>query len=207
MLHDVVLVKPGERITMDGEVIAGTSAVNEAPITGESRPVVKSPGDTVYGGTLNGFGALDIEVTHLFRDTTLARFIHWVEEARSHRARAQLFIDRFARIYTPIVVCIAIGIAILPPLFEALHSIVSHAPIQLTSAHLSIARALTVLLISCPCALVISTPVAIVTAIGNASRTGVLVKGGACLEAAASLKAVLYDKTGHSPPGTAELNG
>jgi Cd2+/Zn2+-exporting ATPase len=204
-LHETVLVKPGERISMDGVILTGTSAVNEAPITGESLPVRKQPGDTVFGGTLNGSGALEFQVTHLFRDTTLARIIHWVEEAQARRAPAQQFIDRFARVYTPIVVGLAVAIALFPPLAALLWDLFHHAPAHPAYFSLWLSRALAMLLISCPCALVISTPVAIVTAIGSASRNGVLVKGGACLEAVARLRVLLYDKTGTLTTGHCQI--
>jgi len=187
--EEIVLVRPGERIPMDGEIIAGASAINEAPVTGESVPADKGPGDYVFAGTLNGPGALEFRVTHVFRDTVLARIIHHVEEAQAQRAPTQQFIDRFARVYTPIVVGLAILIAVLPPLGQILWHITPAWKEWLL-------RALSLLIIACPCALVISTPVAIVTAIGTASRNGALIKGGAYLEQIGELRALLYDKTG-----------
>jgi Cd2+/Zn2+-exporting ATPase len=195
-LYETVLVRPGERIAMDGEVAAGESAVNEAPITGESMPADKKAGDRVYAGTLNGPGALEVRVTCVYRETVLAKIIHRVEEAQAQRAPAQQFIDRFAARYTPMVVVLAFVVAILPPsalwLWHAVHG---SAALTWTWSDWFV-RALSLLIIACPCALVISTPVAIVTAIGTASRAGALVKGGAYLEELSRLRAILYDKTG-----------
>ncbi len=190
---EILQVRPGERIPMDGTLITGSTTVDQAPITGESLPVHKHIGDTVYGGTLNGSGAFNFEVTHRFEDTMLARIVHWVEEAQAQRAPAQEFIDRFARLYTPIVVGLALCAATLPPAFALLSG--AHTSIAIVFA-LWVSRALALLLIACPCALVISTPVAIVTAIGSASRNGILVKGGATLEAVGNARVLLYDKTG-----------
>ena len=181
---DLVIVKPGEKIPLDGTVRAGVSYVNQAPITGESLPVEKAAGADVFAGAINGRGALDIEVTRLRRDSTLARIIHLVETAQSQRAPSQTFVDRFARVYTPIVLALAGAIAVLPPL--------------LFSASWAdwIYRSLVLLVISCPCALVISTPVSIVSALAAAARKGVLIKGGARLEQLASVRCVAFDKTG-----------
>lgn len=180
---DRVRVRPGERIPADGEVLEGTSAVDESPITGEAIPVDKGPGERVYAGTVSGYGALVVRVTQPPSDSTLARIVRLVEQAQAQRAPSQRFVDRFARIYTPAVIAIAVAIAIFPPLLTG-------AP-----ASAWILRALTLLIIACPCALVISTPVAIVSALGRAAREGVLIKGGAYLEAAGELGAVAFDKT------------
>jgi Cd2+/Zn2+-exporting ATPase len=180
---DLLFVRPGERVPADGEVFAGRSAVNQAPITGESLPVEKQAGDAVFAGTLNGSGALEVRATRAYRDTTLARIIHRVEEAQAQRAPTQQLIDRFARIYTPIVVALALAVAVVPPL-------VSGAWAEW------FLRGLSLLIIACPCALVVSTPVAIVTALGAASRMGALVKGGAYLEELGRVRALLFDKTG-----------
>lgn len=181
---EILLVKPGEKIPLDGVVLAGESPVNQAPITGESLPVEKSAGDEVYAGTINGYGALEIRVTHLRRDTTLARIIALVELAQSQRAPSQAFVERFARYYTPAVIVLAIGIAAVPPLFFG-------QPFGTWFY-----RALVLLVISCPCALVISTPVSVVSAIAAAARKGVLIKGGVHLERTGSVRCVAFDKTG-----------
>ncbi len=180
---DLVRVLPGERIPADGEVVEGTSAVDEAPITGEAVPVDKGPGDRVYAGTVSGYGALIVRVAQAPADSALARIVRLVEQAQAQRAPSQRFVDRFARVYTPVVITIAVAIAIIPPLLAG-------AP-----ANPWILRALTLLVIACPCALVISTPVAIVSALGRAARDGVLVKGGSYLEAAGEINAVAFDKT------------
>jgi Cd2+/Zn2+-exporting ATPase len=179
-----VIVRPGEKVAVDGEVLSGTSDVNEAPITGESLPVAKAAGDEVFAGTINGRGALELRVTRVGRDTRLAHVIHLVEEAQSRRAPVQAFVDRFARIYTPAVIALAAAVAVLPPLFEA------SDPVSW------LYRALVLLVIACPCALVISTPVSIVSALSAAARHGVLVKGGVHLERLAAARVVAFDKTG-----------
>ena len=183
-VDDVVLVGPGEKIPVDGRVVAGSSHVNQAPVTGESLPAEKNAGDEVFAGTINGRGALDIAVTRLRRDSTLARIIHLVERAQAQRAPSQAFVDRFARIYTPIVLILAAVVAVLPPLVLA------------GAWDVWFYRALVLLVISCPCALVISTPVSIVSGLAAAARKGVLIKGGAHLEKLASVTCVAFDKTG-----------
>jgi Cd2+/Zn2+-exporting ATPase len=183
-LDEVLLIKPGEKIPLDGTVVSGSSPVNQAPITGESLPVDKSPGHDVYAGTINGHGALDIRVTHLRKDTTLARIISLVEVAQSQRAPSQAFVERFAHYYTPAVIALAIGISTVPPLLLG-------QPFDVWFY-----RALVLLVIACPCALVISTPVSIVSAIAAAARKGVLIKGGVHLERTARIRCVAFDKTG-----------
>lgn len=195
-LGDIVRVKPGERIPVDGEIVSGNSAINEAPITGESVPVDKGPGDPVFAGTLNGQGAIEFCVTHVYRDTALARIIHRVEEAQAQRAPAQQMIDRFARRYTPAVVGLAIVVSLVPPLASSAYHSLNHMAMPDGVWATWFLRGLSLLIIACPCALVISTPVAVVTAIGSASRNGVLIKGGVYLEEAGRLRAMLYDKTG-----------
>jgi Cd2+/Zn2+-exporting ATPase len=190
---DIVLVKPGTRLPVDGKVQKGQSTVNQAPVTGESIPVAKAPGDDVFAGTLNEFGALEISVTREASDSTLARIIHMVEEAQEQKATSERLVTRFARYYTPIVVGLAVLIAAVPPL-------VLHAAWQPW-----IYRALTLLLVSCPCALVISTPVTVVAAIGNAGRYGVLIKGGSHLETAGAIQAIAFDKTGTLTAGQPEV--
>ena len=179
-----IVIRPGDKVPLDGRVTAGHSDVNEAPITGESLPVDKRPGDEVYAGTINGRGALDLAVTRVGRDTRLAQIIHLVEVAQAQRAPVQSFVDRFARIYTPSVIALAAFVALVPPLmFNA-------------DGTTWLYRALVLLVISCPCALVISTPVSIVAALSAAARNGVLIKGGAHLERLAGVRVVAFDKTG-----------
>ena len=198
---DVVVVRPGEKIPLDGVVASGDSHVNQAPVTGESLPVEKVAGDEVFAGTINGRGALDVRVTRLRGDSTLARIIELVERAQAQRAPSQTFVERFARVYTPAVLVLAALIAIGPP--------------AVLGAEWSvwIYRALVLLVISCPCALVISTPVSVVSALAAAARKGVLIKGGAHLERLADVRCIAFDKTGTLTKGelrvveTAALDG
>lgn len=192
---DILLVRPGERIALDGEVLCGSSGVDQSPVTGESIPVEKNTGDRIYAGSLNGRGFLEVKVTKAVQDSTLARITRLVEEAQDQRAPSQQFVDVFARYYTPAVIIAAVLTAAIPPLalgqpftpwFE---------------------RALILLVISCPCALVISTPVSIVSAIGSAAKRGVLIKGGVYLEEAGALKVVAFDKTGTLTGGRPEVTG
>jgi Cd2+/Zn2+-exporting ATPase len=193
VLGERLRVRPGEKIPLDGRVVAGASDVNQAPITGESLPVDKRPGDEVFAGTINGHGAIEVETTRLVRDTTLARIIHLVESAQAERAPAQAFVDRFARIYTPVVIVLAALIAAVPPL-------IGWGP-----AMPWIYRGLVLLVIACPCALVISTPVALVSALAAAARRGVLIKGGLHLERLATVQGVAFDKTGTLTRGVPEV--
>jgi Cd2+/Zn2+-exporting ATPase len=192
---DEILVRPGDKMPLDGVIVGGHSDVNEAPLTGESLPVDKGPGDEVFAGTINGHGGLDVRVTRLVRDTRLARIIHLVEKAQASRAPVQAFVDRFARVYTPLVLALAVAIAVVPPLVAG------------ADAASWVYRALVLLVISCPCALVISTPVSIVAALSAAARNGVLIKGGAHLERLAGVQVVAFDKTGTLTRGELRVAG
>lgn len=187
---DVVRVRPGERIPVDGTVLSGTSSVNQAAITGESVPVLKEVSDEVFAGTMNGDGAMDLRVDKHAEDTTLAKILHTMEEAQASRSQTQRFVDRFARYYTPAVVVATVLIAVVPPLFLG------------GAWNTWIYRGLVLLVVSCPCALVIATPVTMVSALGGAAKAGVLIKGGRYLEAAADLQTVVWDKTGTLTQGT-----
>jgi Cd2+/Zn2+-exporting ATPase len=180
----LIVVRPGEKLALDGRIIEGESALNQAPITGESMPVEKGPGDEVWAGTLNTSGVLVVKVTRLVADSALARIIQMVEEAQGRRAPAQAFVERFAAWYTPLVMGLAALILLVPPL--ALGQ--AWGP--------WIYRALSLLVVACPCALVLSTPVSIVAGIANAARHGILVKGGVYLEELGRLSAIAFDKTG-----------
>jgi len=188
-----ILVKPGDRVPLDGTVLRGNSAVNQAPITGESMPVDKSGGSDVFAGTINGDGALEVETTKLAGETTLAQIIRMVEEAQTRRAPSEQWVDRFALVYTPVIFAAAILVAIVPPLFAGAESSVW------------VYRALVLLVIGCPCALVISTPVSVVAGLAAAARQGVLVKGGAFIEIPAKLRAVALDKTGTLTMGSPKV--
>ena len=190
----LMIVKPGEKIALDGVVRNGRSDVNQAPITGESLPVEKAEGDEVFAGTINGHGALIVAVTRRRADTTLARIVHLVESAQAKRAPLQQFIDRFAAWYTPSVVILALAVATVPVL-------VLGQPFEMW-----LYRALVLLVVSCPCALVISTPVSIVSALAGAAQQGVLVKGGIHLERLAGVRVVAFDKTGTVTTGRLTLD-
>lgn len=190
---EVIVVRPGERVPLDGRVTRGESSVNQAPITGESLPVPKRVDDEVYSGTLNGNGLLEIEVSREYTDTTLARIVRMVEEAQSQRAPVQQFTDKFARIYTPVIIVLATGIALLPPVF-----------LQQEFGEWFY-RALILLVIACPCALVISTPITIVCALTTAARCGILIKGGRHLEQFGRVAAIAFDKTGTLTRGVARV--
>uniref|UniRef100_A0A7C1WZK4 Heavy metal translocating P-type ATPase n=1 Tax=Pseudomonas graminis TaxID=158627 RepID=A0A7C1WZK4_9PSED len=183
-LGSVVRVKPGERIGLDGEVVAGQSSIDQAPITGESLPVEKTVGDKVFAGTINQAGSLEYKVTAAANNSTLARIIHAVEAAQGARAPTQRFVDSFSKIYTPAVFALALAIAIIPPLFMG------------AVWFDWIYRALVLLVVACPCALVISTPVTIVSGLAAAARKGILVKGGVYLEMGHKLDYLALDKTG-----------
>ncbi|EZI28527.1 heavy metal translocating P-type ATPase [Pseudomonas extremaustralis] len=183
-LGAIVRVKPGERIGLDGDVTAGTSTIDQAPITGESLPVEKTVGDKVFAGTINQAGSLEYQVTAAANNSTLARIIHAVEQAQGARAPTQRFVDSFSKLYTPAVFLLALGVAVIPPLFMA-------------AAWFDwIYRALVLLVVACPCALVISTPVTIVSGLAAAARKGILIKGGVYLEGGHKLNYLALDKTG-----------
>jgi Cd2+/Zn2+-exporting ATPase len=189
----IVRVRPGERFALDGKVTLGNSAVDQSPVTGESMPIEKGPGDDVFAGTINQSSALEFEVTAPASDTVLARIIHAVEEAQGSRAPTQRFVDRFAAIYTPGVFVLAVGVALVGPLALG------------WTWMASLYKALVMLVIACPCALVISTPVTVVSGLAAAARRGILIKGGAYLEEARKLKAVALDKTGTVTEGRPKL--
>jgi len=192
---DKIVVKSGERVPVDGEIISGFSAINEAPITGESLPVEKKSGDAVYAGTINGEGSLTVKATKVASQSMLSRIIRMVEEAEEQKAPTQRFVDRFASIYTPAVFVLALLVAVVSPLMAGGDwSVWAY-------------RALALLVIACPCALVIATPVSIVTALTALARRGVLVKGGAHLETVGKLRALAVDKTGTITQGRPKVTG
>jgi Cd2+/Zn2+-exporting ATPase len=184
VVGDHMLVKPGERIALDGVVLVGESEIDQASITGESMPVSKEPGDTVFAGTINQNGYLEIGVTKLAKDSTIARLIQMVEEAQSEKAETQRFIDKFEQYYALGVILLTAAAIIIPPLFlgEAFNE--------------AFYRAMTIMVAASPCAIVISTPATVLSAIGNGARRGVLFKGGVYVENAATIKVVAFDKTG-----------
>jgi Cd2+/Zn2+-exporting ATPase len=185
-----VLIKPGDRIPVDGKVQRGISGVNQAPVTGESIPVVKNPGDTVFAGTINGEAALEVETTRPAADSTISKIVRLVEQAQAQRAPIERFVDRFAAWYTPAVVAAAALIAVIPPIFFG-------QPFLDTDGSRGwFYRALALLIVACPCALVISTPVTLVSALTGLARRGILVKGGQFLDALARMRVFAFDKTG-----------
>jgi Cd2+/Zn2+-exporting ATPase len=194
-IGSIARVAPGERIALDGEVVRGNSSVNQSAMTGESMPVEKQPGDSVFAGTLNESGSFEYRVNALLADTMLARITHAVEQAQDAKAPTQRFVDRFARIYTPLVFLLALAVAVLPPLLAAGHW------------QDWIYKALVLLVIACPCALVISTPVTVVSGLAAAARRGILIKGGIWLEQGRRLRWLALDKTGTITQGKPEQTG
>lgn len=192
-IGETILVRPGEKIPLDGEITKGTSLINQAPITGESMPVSKQKGDEVFAGTINEESVLEIRVTKEFHDTTVMRIVKMVEDARKRRAKSEEWVNRFARVYTPIMLILALLFAFLPPLFFG-----ATWPASLYSG-------LVLLVIACPCALVISTPVTIVSALTSAAKAGILIKGGVYLELAGTVNAIAFDKTGTITQGFPEV--
>jgi len=187
-IGDTIIIKPGERIPLDGEVISGNSSVDQAPITGESIPVSKIPGDEVFAGSINQRGSLEVRVSKPFQDTTLGRIIHYVEEAESRKSGYQRFGETFGRYYTPFMFVLAIVVMILPAIIFGNFSGWFY-------------RGLVVLVVSCSCGIALSIPVSVVAAIANAARHGVLIKGGVYLEIAGNVKAIAFDKTGSLTAG------
>lgn len=183
-LNELIVVRPGDSFPLDGTVTEGTSSVNQAPLTGESVPVDKKPGDSVFAGTINENGALTVKVTKGFQDTKISRVLKLIEEAQQQKAPSEAFVDRFAKIYTPIVFLLAVAVAAIPPLFFG------------GAGDIWFYRALVLLVIACPCALVLATPISVVSGLASLARQGVLVKGGKYLEALGKLKAIAMDKTG-----------
>jgi Cd2+/Zn2+-exporting ATPase len=183
-IGDVILIKPGERIPLDGVVILGSTSINQASITGESLPVSKTIGDEVFAGTINNEGYLEIQVTKWSDETVLSKIVILVDEARRVKSPTETFIDRFAKYYTPFIILLAIGVAILPSILFTL------------SFTESLYRALVLLVVSCPCALAISTPVAMVSGMTSAAKNGVLIKGSSYIEAMSQVKVFAFDKTG-----------
>lgn len=183
-LKDLLIIRPGESIPLDGLVIDGVSSVNQAPLTGESALIAKRKGDSVFAGTINENGSLTIEVTQEFQDTKISKVMRLIEEAQSKKAPSERFVDQFAKIYTPVIMILALLVCVVPPFaFGA-------------NLDIWIYRALVLLVIACPCALVIATPVSVVSGLASLARRGVLVKGGTYLEALGKLRAVALDKTG-----------
>ncbi len=191
----VFVVRPGDRIALDGIVTEGTGSVNQAPITGESMPQFKQVGDTVYAGSINGENLLLVKATKPATDTTLAHIIRLVEEAHSKRAKTEQWVEKFARVYTPIVMLLALAVFLIPPIFWQ------------ADWQQWLYRALVLLVIACPCALVISTPVSIVAALASAARQGILVKGGMYIELPAKINAIAFDKTGTLTQGKPVVTG
>lgn len=190
---DVFIIKPGQSLATDGEVLVGASSVNQAPVTGESVPVEKQPGDPVFAGSINGEGALEVRATKIFADNTISRIIHMVEEAQEKKGKSQRFIERFGARYSPIVLLVGVLIAVVPPLFFSADWLTW------------ITRATVFIVAAAPCALVISIPITMVASLGTGARQGVLIKGGTYVEELAKVKVVAMDKTGTLTRGEPEV--
>ncbi|MCF6775764.1 heavy metal translocating P-type ATPase [Thiotrichales bacterium 19X7-9] len=188
-----ILIKPGERIPLDGIILKGEGFVNQAPITGESMPIEKTQGDTLYAGSINGNSAIEMKTTKRAEESSIAKIISAIEHAQSKRSNSEKWVDRFARIYTPVMIILAILVALVPPLLFS------------GNWHNWIYEALVILVIACPCALVISTPISIVSSLARAARNGVLIKGGTFIEIPAKLKAIAFDKTGTLTEGKPQV--
>lgn len=199
VLGSTVVIRPGERVPLDGTVVSGSASLDESPITGESVPLLKQEGDTLYAGSLSVDGKLEFVTTATVKDSTLARIVALVEESQKKRTPYERFINRFARYYTPAVVVIAALVALVPTLISLL------SPLDLGGITTWGYRALALLVIACPCALVIATPVSVVTGLAQAARMGVLVKGGAFLELSSKVRAIAFDKTGTLTYGKPEV--
>lgn len=199
---EVVIVRPADQVPVDGWVTSGTSAVNQAPITGESIPVTKSVGDTVFAGSINGQAVLEVKASRPASDSTIGRIVRLVQEAQAQRSPVERFIDRFARWYTPATVVVALAVAVLPPLIFGAPFLDAQ-----DGTHGWLYRALSLLIVACPCALVISTPVTVVSAMTALARRGVLVKGGAFLDVLARVKTFALDKTGTLTRGEPRIVG
>ncbi len=193
VVGDIFVVKPGQAVATDGVVLVGTSNVNQAPVTGESVPVEKQPEDTVFAGSINGEGALEVRATKTFADNTIARIIHMVEEAQEKKGRSQRFIERFGARYSPLVLVVGLLIALVPPLLFA------------GAWNIWLARAVVFIVAAAPCALVISIPITLVASLGTGARQGVLIKGGMYVEQLARIKVVALDKTGTLTRGEPEV--
>lgn len=192
-VNQTVIIRPGDRVPLDGTIVSGSSTIDQSAITGESLPVAKNPGDPVFAGSLNQRGVLDVRVTKAAGDSTIARIVQLIEEAQGNKAPSQTFVERFARIYTPAVFALALGVAFLPPL-------------MLNGEFATwFYRALVLLVIACPCALVISTPVSVINALTRAARNGILIKGGVHLEHLAGMRTLAFDKTGTVTTGEAAV--
>ena len=192
-VNETVVVRPGERIPLDGEVAKGVSSVNQASITGESVPVTRQVGDEVFAGIINNEGFLEIRVTKRSDETMLSKIVRLVQEAQKIKSPTEKFVDKFSRYYTPAVMLLAVGVATIPPLALSL------------SFDEWFYKALVLLVVSCPCALAISTPVAMISGITSAARNGVLIKGSAYIEEINKIKVFAFDKTGTLTEGKLEV--